>query len=124
MAAAGLLLFWLTTSRFTVVLMALIYAILRIGFNSGFGIAISDGSTRVPLRQKSDQNSMFSMMQQYAGSIGTSVMSAVISGYEIHHSTVVGTQLGSRLDFVLLFVLALAILIAVLRVKQLDANAK
>ena len=67
---------------------------------------------------------MFSMMQQYAGSIGTSVMSAVISGYEIHHSTVVGTQLGSRLDFVLLFVLALAILIAVLRVKQLDANAK
>lgn len=124
MAAAGLLLFWLTTSRFTVVLMALIYAILRIGFNSGFGIAISDGSTRVPLRQKSDQNSMFSMMQLYAGSIGTSVMSAVISGYEIHHSTVVGTQLGSRLDFVLLFVLALAILIAVLRVKQLDANAK
>ncbi|MBP5845007.1 MFS transporter, partial [Lactiplantibacillus plantarum] len=63
MASAALLLFWLTTDYFTVIIMAVIYALLRVGFNTGFGTAISDGSTRVPLPQKSDQNSMFSMMQ-------------------------------------------------------------
>lgn len=62
MASAALLLFWLTTDYFTVIIMAVIYALLRVGFNTGFGTAISDGSTRVPLPQKSDQNSMFSMM--------------------------------------------------------------
>lgn len=121
MASVALILFWLTTDYFTVVLIASIYALLRIGFNTGFGTAISDGSTRVPLPQKSDQNSMFSMMQQYAGSIGTSIMSAVISGYEIHHTTVTGTVMGSKLDFILLFVLAIAILASVLRVKRLEA---
>lgn len=121
MASVALILFWLTTDHFTVVLIASIYVLLRIGFNTGFGTAISDGSTRVPLPQKSDQNSMFSMMQQYAGSIGTSIMSAVISGYEIHHTTVTGTVMGSKLDFILLFVLAIAILASVLRVKQLEA---
>lgn len=121
MASVALILFWLTTDHFTVVLIASIYALLRIGFNTGFGTAISDGSTRVPLPQKSDQNSMFSMMQQYAGSIGTSIMSAVISGYEIHHTTVTGTVMGSKLDFILLFILAIAILASVLRVKRLEA---
>ena len=120
MASAALLLFWLTTDYFTVIIMAVIYALLRVGFNTGFGTAISDGSTRVPLPQKSDQNSMFSMMQQYAGSIGTSIMSAVISVYEIHHTTVTGTIMGSKLDFLLLFVLAIAILISVLHVKRLE----
>ena len=122
MASVALILFWLTTDHFTVVLIASIYALLRIGFNTGFGTAISDGSTRVPLPQKSDQNSMFSMMQQYAGSIGTSIMSAVISGYEIHHTTVTGTVMGSKLDFILLFVLAIAILASVLRVKRWEAT--
>lgn len=122
MASAALLLFWLTTDYFTVIIMAVIYALLRVGFNTGFGTAISDGSTRVPLPQKSDQNSMFSMMQQYAGSIGTSIMSAVIAGFEIHHSTVTGTIMGSKLDFLLLFVLAIAILISVLHVKRLEAG--
>lgn len=121
MASVALILFWLTTDHFTVILIASIYALLRIGFNTGFGTAISDGSTRVPLPQKSDQNSMFSMMQQYAGSIGTSIMSAVISGYEIHHTTVTGTVMGSKLDFILLFILAIAILGSVLRVKRLEA---
>lgn len=122
MASAALLLFWLTTDYFTVIIMAVIYALLRVGFNTGFGTAISDGSTRVPLPQKSDQNSMFSMMQQYAGSIGTSMMSAVIAGYEINHSTVTGTIMGSKLDFLLLFVLAIAILVSVLHVKRLEAG--
>lgn len=124
MAAIALLAFWIMVDHFTVVIIAIIYAVLRIGFNSGFGIAISDGSTRVTLPQKSDQNSLFSMMQQYAGSIGTSVMSAVISGYEIHHTAAVGTRLGSQLDFVLLLALSLVILAAVLRVKRLDNALK
>ncbi len=37
MASAALLLFWLTTDYFTVIIMAVIYALLRVGFNTGFG---------------------------------------------------------------------------------------
>lgn len=51
MASVALILFWLTTDHFTVVLIASIYALLRIGFNTGFGTAISDGSTACRYRK-------------------------------------------------------------------------
>lgn len=93
----------------TVVLMGVFYALLRIGFNIGFGITMSDASTFVAPRQKSDQNSMFSMMQQFAGSFGTAVMSAVIAAQTLRMPISEATVSGSRIDFFILLVLALAI---------------
>lgn len=96
----------------TVVLMGVFYALLRIGFNIGFGITMSDASTVVAPRQKSDQNSMFSMMQQFAGSLGTAVMSAVIAAQTLRMPVDAATVSGSRIDFIILLVLALAIGVA------------
>ncbi|MCI1983930.1 MAG: MFS transporter [Bifidobacteriaceae bacterium] len=110
MASLALLLFYVFTDNFTVVVIGAIYVVLRIGFNSGFGTAISDGSTQVEPSQKADQNSMFSMMQQYAGSLGTSVMSAIVSSFGLYEGSRAAMVSGSKVDFIVLFVLALGIL--------------
>nr|WP_225419527.1 MFS transporter [Lacticaseibacillus baoqingensis] len=79
MAAVAMALFLGFGQALSVAVIAGLFIVLRLGFNSGFGVAISDASTQVAVSQKADQNALFSMMQQYAGSIGTGVMSAVIS---------------------------------------------
>lgn len=68
---------------------------------------MSDASKHVELRQKADQNSLFNMLQQYAGSLGTGVLSAVISAHELTiRSTAHATAQGSHVDFIILVGLA------------------
>ncbi|WP_288760320.1 MFS transporter [uncultured Lacticaseibacillus sp.] len=112
MVCVALTLLWIFTDSLTVVSIAGLYVVLRLGFNSGFGVAISDGSMQVGRPQKADQNSLFSMMQQYAGSLGTSVMSAVIAAFTLSMTTTSATVLGAKVDFALLLVLGFGILLA------------
>ncbi|KRM87474.1 MFS transporter [Lacticaseibacillus thailandensis] len=114
MACLALVLLWVLTDSLTVVGIAILYVILRIGFNSGFGVAISDGSMQVSGRQKADQNSLFSMMQQYAGSLGTSVMSAIIAAFTLTMTATRATVLGAKVDFALLLVLGFGLFLATL----------
>jgi hypothetical protein len=53
------------------------------------------------------------MMQQFAGSLGTSVMSAVIAEKSLHMTLTIATTRGTLTDFMILLVLALAILLVV-----------
>ncbi|BAP84902.1 major facilitator superfamily transporter [Paucilactobacillus hokkaidonensis JCM 18461] len=113
----GTTLFWLLTKQLNFWLITSIYTLIRIGFNAGFGTSISDGSLQVPLQNKSDQNSLFSMMQQYAGSLGTGISAAVISGVAImypHLNTVSANVTGTRFSFILLIGLSIAILLSVI----------
>ena len=112
MVCVALTLLWVFTDSLTVVGIAGLYVVLRLGFNSGFGVAISDGSMQVGRPQKADQDSLFSMMQQYAGSLGTSVMSAVIAAFTLSMTTTSATVLGAKVDFALLLVLGFGILLA------------
>jgi len=98
----------------------LIYIVLRIGFNFGFGTSLSDGSMQVQGTKKSDQNSLFSMMQQYAGSLGTNVLSVVISAVALTSgtkNTVLNTIIGAKIDFIILTVLSLLVLASVIYVR-------
>lgn len=115
----GTLLFWLQSEKLTLLSITLIYIVVRLGFNFGFGPSLSDGSMQVQGRKKSDQNSLFSMMQQYAGSLGTNVLSVVISATALTSGTkneVLNTVLGTKIDFILLTVLSLCVLISVIYV--------
>lgn len=107
----------------TVALVGVLYTMLRLGFNIGFGVTMSDASAQVPPRLKSDQNSLFSMMQQFAGSFGTAVMSAVISARMPGASTVDATVTGSRVDFAILLVLG-ACMLAMIVVSFRAARAR
>lgn len=115
----GAFLFLVVGKNLTLVSITLIYLLLRIGFNFGFGTTLSDGSVQVQDKNKSDQNSLFSMMQQYAGSLGTNVLSVVISAATLGNSNeIVSTITGTRIDFVILTILAASILISVIYVER------
>lgn len=116
----GSLLFIVSSDILSVVLVAVIYTIVRVGFNFGFSTLLSDGSMQVSGAKKSDQNSLFSMMQQYAGSLGTNVLSAVISAAALttgSNSEVINTFVGAKIDFVIVFVLALLVLLSIIYVQ-------
>lgn len=115
----GSALFWFNSENLTLMSITLIYVIVRIGFNFGFGTSLSDGSTQVQGSKKSDQNSLFSMMQQYAGSLGTNVLSVVITAAALTSGTkdtVANTILGTKIDFIVLTVLSLLVLISIIYV--------
>ena len=115
----GSLLFLLRSEFLTFSSITMIYIVLRIGFNFGFGPSLSDGSMQVQGANKSDQNSLFSMMQQYAGSLGTNVLSVVISAVALTSGTkneALNTIAGTKIDFIVLTVLSLLVLISVIYV--------
>lgn len=110
--------FWLKSENLTLFGITWIYVLVRIGFSMGFAVYLSDGSTQVKGPNKSDQNSLFSMMQQYAGSLGTNVLSVVISAVALTStkSEVWNTILGAKIDFAILTILSLLVLISVIYV--------
>ncbi|WP_010622742.1 MFS transporter [Paucilactobacillus suebicus] len=113
----GTLGFFFMTKSLTVMSTTFIYVVMRIGFNTGFGTAISDGSLQVSFKNKADQNSLFSMMQQYAGSLGTNVLSVVISATIVMHadrSTVINTMNGSHMAFLAVSILGILVLCSVI----------
>lgn len=115
----GSALFWIRSDGINLIEITLIYLLVRIGFSFGFGVALSDGSMQVQDSNKSDQNSLFSMMQQYAGSLGTNVLSVIISATAISSgttNTVLNTIKGTKIDFLVLTVLSLLVFISVIYV--------
>ena len=110
--------FWFKSENLTLFGITWIYVLVRIGFSMGFAVYLSDGSTQVKGPNKSDQNSLFSMMQQYAGSLGTNVLSVVISAVALTStkSEVWNTILGAKIDFAILTILSLLVLISVIYV--------
>lgn len=103
----GTFLFATLTKHLSLGLIAVFFMVVRLGFNFGFGNLMSDASKHVEFRQKADQNSLFNMLQQYAGSLGTGVLSAVISAHELTiSSTAHATAQGSHVDFIILVGLA------------------
>lgn len=111
-------------AHLSVALMAGLFIVLRFGFNSGFGPAISDASVQVSNRQKADQNALFSMMQQYAGSLGTGVMAAIIAAQQLHRPAQVATLSGARVDFIVLTGLAVIIAGCALAAKHMATHGQ
>ena len=120
LVTCGSLLFFSLTPVLGVISVTLIYIFLRGGFNFGFSNSMSDASTQVPPAQKAEINSLFNTFQQYAGSLGTSVLSAIISARQMasQGSMSRATLLGSRFDFGFLVLLALVSLATVLGAKH------
>lgn len=120
---AGTLMLWALTASLTVPIVTLLYMLLRLGFNLGFGNTMTDASKGVdPLRQ-TDVNSLFNTVQQYAGSLGTSALSALLALGELRHpgNTTAGAVAGAGDGFLLLVILgvvALGGVVASLRAKR------
>lgn len=114
----GSSLFWFQSENLTLNSIMWIYVLIRIGFSMGFGVTLSDGSRQVLGPQKSDQNSLFSMMQQYAGSLGTNILSVVISAVALETTdSRLSTILGTKIDFIILTILSVLVLLSVVYIR-------
>ncbi|WP_281166077.1 MFS transporter [Liquorilactobacillus sicerae] len=121
----GTLLFYILTDDLTVVLITLIYVFLRVGFNLGFGNLMSDASKQVSKEQKPDLNSLFNTLQQYAGSMGTGALAAIIANQELQSpSLALATKSGSQRDFLVLVGLSCFNVIAVLVIQRWKRSAQ
>ncbi|MFT9231198.1 MAG: hypothetical protein ABF515_00975 [Bifidobacterium sp.] len=108
----------------TVLTLTLIYVFIRVGFNLGFGSTMSDATKRVDPAEKGDVNTMFNTFQQYAGSLGTSVLAAAITGYQGRMGAANAGEAvasGSQLDFLMLTVLAFIGVVLTLLTYRLDS---
>ncbi|MDF7640239.1 MFS transporter [Bifidobacterium sp. ESL0784] len=103
---------WAMTGKATVAILTLLYMFLRAGFNFGYGNTMSDASKFVSGAQQTDFNSLFNVLQQYAGSLGTTVLSASLSLSEAHipHNVKAASAVGATNAFALVIVLALVAL--------------
>ncbi len=123
----GSLLFWWFTHSLSLVGITLLYVFLRFGFNFGFGNIMSDASKQVGLTEKADLNSLFNTLQQYAGSFGTAVLSAIISANQLQlptSQTGLATANGAQDDFLLLAIFGLIGLWTTIRVVGLQRTAR
>lgn len=123
----GCALLWWLTQDLTVLSTTLLYIFLRLGFNFGFGNTMSDASKMVTVSLKGDVNALFNTMQQFAGSLGTSVLSAVISASALsatNAKTAVTVAAGSHHDFLILIVLAFTGLLTTLTVSHLQKRGQ
>lgn len=90
--------------------------LLRVDFNLSFATTLANTTTLVSPAQSVDVNSIFNMLQQFAGSLGVSLLSAFLA---LAQSLGVGT-LASRtyragtIDFGVLTVMALLALLTLL----------
>ena len=100
----------------TPLFISLVYIVIRVGFNLAFYNTISNASTVVNQKETADVNSVFNMVQQFAGSISVSLSAALISIQQRNKPTsaiTFHTYLGGRQDFIMMFLLAVVIAITV-----------
>ncbi|USS93409.1 MFS transporter [Fructilactobacillus ixorae] len=108
-------LFSISSAWATPVYFMLLFTLLRIGMNLAFANLLSNAQALAPVTQSADVNSLFNMLQQYAGSVGTSLLASGLALYQ-HQAHGAAAQItatirGGHLDYTLLFVIAVLITI-------------
>ncbi|KRM20065.1 MFS family major facilitator transporter [Ligilactobacillus hayakitensis DSM 18933 = JCM 14209] len=116
MIVLGTLGFILTQNLLTPMFILGIYIIVRVGFNISFANTMSNATTLVDHKHSSDVNSSFNVLQQFAGSLGVSIATAIIS---INQKNGVGsiahrTFIGGKYVFMMFFFLAFCAFIAII----------
>lgn len=122
---AGTLCFALFQPGLTPVLIMVFFIILRIGFNFAFGNTISNATVLVAAQNSADVNSIFNMVQQFAGSLGTAFLAAVLAIYQNSGagSLQARSYAGGRFDYLFLLAMAIIALAAIVVNYQLQRRA-
>ena len=90
----------------SVVLIAVMYVVFSIGRSMAFSNTLTNGLKEVDMSQRADANAIYNTGQQFAGSIGTTILAALMSSVKVNgmsyaHETAIGSQLAFGLIFVL-----------------------
>lgn len=110
----GCVAFVVSHNFLTVGLICTFFIVMRVGFSFAFGNTITNASKQVSMQQKADINAAFNLSQQYAGSLGTGVLAAVVGSYQLlPGKTAVTTAQGASVDYWLLAILAAVALFSI-----------
>lgn len=104
----------------------LFFLILRLGFNIAFSNTISNASMLVKVENSSDVNSIFNMIQQFAGSMGTGLLASIIALFQKSNVGSIAEQTfdGGRIDYIVILCLAVITLGATLINYRLQRKAQ
>jgi DHA2 family lincomycin resistance protein-like MFS transporter len=83
-----------------------LYVGYMVGIGSAFGNIMTDGLKQLPAELKADGNALMNAMQQFAGAMGTAIVSAVIAASQAGNtgSIAVKTATGSQLALLILVI--------------------
>lgn len=112
----GTICFSIFQQYLTPLFVMIFFVILRIGFNFAFSNTISNASMLVQAQNAPDVNSIFNMVQQFAGSLGTSLLASAIALFQAKKvgSLAGRTYDGGRFDFILLGIIAVVTLLTMI----------
>ncbi|MFB9769600.1 MFS transporter [Lactiplantibacillus modestisalitolerans] len=97
---AAALAFTVMGRSLTVVLIAIFYVVFSIGRSMAFSNTMTNGLKEVALDQRADANAIYNTGQQFAGSLGTTVLAVLMSSVKADNLTqAVATARGSQLAF-------------------------
>lgn len=105
--------FVLFAKHLTLILLALFYIIYMVGFSLMFNNSLTFGLQSLQPAQIGDGNAVFNTLQQYAGSLGTAIMAALLGlGGQLHpqlsvaQQTISGNQITLWVSFVIILIVA------------------
>jgi len=103
----SLILFSIFGMNLSNTLICIFYIIFMIGTGLSFGNIMTDGQKKLDLSMVTDGNAIFNTLQQFAGAVGTSLVSMIVSLSQSNTNIdyAVATAQGSRNSFVVLLVL-------------------
>lgn len=105
LAALG---FTLWGQRLTVIMIAGLYIVFSIGRSMAFSNTMTNGLKEVDLSQRADANAIYNTGQQFAGSLGTTILAALMSSVKGGGlSYAAATARGSQLAFGLIALLGI-----------------
>lgn len=111
----SLLSFVLFAKNLSTILLAVFYIIYMIGFSLMFNNSLTFGLQSLSFKEIGDGNAAFNTLQQYAGSLGTAIMAALLAmGSQIHPDWKAVDQTVSGNRITLIFSLVVILLVAIL----------
>ncbi|WP_226996021.1 DHA2 family efflux MFS transporter permease subunit [Pediococcus damnosus] len=107
MATLGFVVFH---NNLNVGLIAILYALYAIGFSFMFNNSLTSALQNIPPQLIGDGNATFNTLQQYAGSMGTAIASAMLIGHGTQHISVIQqTANGATSEFILVFIVCIVV---------------
>jgi EmrB/QacA subfamily drug resistance transporter len=112
--------------QLTPILIMTFFILMRIGFNFSFSNTISNATTLVDSKNSADVNSIFNMLQQFAGSLGTVFLSAVMALFQNNGTGTLAARSyrGGRFDYLFLFAMAIIALTAIVNNYRIQKRMK
>ena len=108
--------FSLFTAQMSNTFIMLIYIIYMAGMGMAIGDVMTDTLSVIDIKESAQGNAILNTTQQFAGAVGTSITSAIVTISQKQYSSLAsGTRIGTQHAYILLFILAIIIVATFIR---------